>query len=157
MSTDTHPTVETRHRSGFVGFLTSAPGVITACAGLLTAGVGAYQVMQGGGDAPPDITIVMPSPAPADPATSIDPGTAESYASTDVAYDETQQLIDQCATGDDYACTMILDALASECYDGYGGSCDVLYWVSPVDSDYEAYGATCGGRFDWEYAGSCGA
>ena len=39
-----------------------------------------------------------------------------------------------------------LDALAQSCFDGDLVACDHLYLQSPVDSDYEAYGDTCGGR-----------
>jgi hypothetical protein len=38
------------------------------------------------------------------------------------------------------------DDLAEECFDGDFASCDTLYSDTPADSDYEAYGATCGGR-----------
>jgi hypothetical protein len=40
------------------------------------------------------------------------------------------------------------DALAFECEAGQMQSCDDLYQESPVGSEYELYGATCGGRFD---------
>ena len=39
-----------------------------------------------------------------------------------------------------------LDALADECFDGRLRSCDDLFSDSPVGSDYEVYGVTCGGR-----------
>lgn len=38
-----------------------------------------------------------------------------------------------------------LDELWLECSDGDGASCDLMYQISPVGSDYEAYGWTCGG------------
>jgi hypothetical protein len=45
--------------------------------------------------------------------------------------------------------------LYSDCTNGDMYSCDTLYWISPVGSDDEAYGATCGGLFfDWQY-GTC--
>lgn len=44
--------------------------------------------------------------------------------------------------GDDPA----LNALAQECFDGTMSACDDLWSMSPVDSDYESYGDTCGGR-----------
>lgn len=46
-----------------------------------------------------------------------------------------------------------LDALAQDCFDGDFGACDQLFFDSPVDSDYEAYGDSCGGRN--EPAGLC--
>ena len=39
-----------------------------------------------------------------------------------------------------------LDALAQECFEGDFGACDQLFFDSPIDSDYEAYGDSCGGR-----------
>ena len=39
-----------------------------------------------------------------------------------------------------------LDALAQDCFDGDFGACDQLFFDSPAESDYEAYGDSCGGR-----------
>ena len=39
-----------------------------------------------------------------------------------------------------------LDALAQDCFEGDFGACDQLFFDSPVDSDYGAYGDSCGGR-----------
>lgn len=47
-----------------------------------------------------------------------------------------------------------LDALGASCEGGDLVGCDVLYAISPVDSDAEAYGSTCGGRND-EVDGEC--
>ncbi len=44
--------------------------------------------------------------------------------------------------------------LRSACGDGDWAACDELYWTSPVDSDDEAFGATCGNRESWQ-AGTC--
>ena len=44
--------------------------------------------------------------------------------------------------GDDDA----LDALALDCFGGDLLACDHLFLQSPVGSEYEAYGDTCGGR-----------
>jgi hypothetical protein len=38
------------------------------------------------------------------------------------------------------------DALAESCFDGDMAACDILYLETPVDSNSEAYGDTCGGR-----------
>jgi hypothetical protein len=46
--------------------------------------------------------------------------------------------------GDDPA----LDALWDACADGDMVACDELYWSTPVGSEYEAFGATCGERSD---------
>lgn len=47
-----------------------------------------------------------------------------------------------------------LDELADACEDGDWEACDELWWQSPIDSDYEELGGTCGGRGDY-MAGSC--
>jgi hypothetical protein len=60
-----------------------------------------------------------------------------------------------CASGWLDSCVPLLDQLVGDCYYGDPYSCDAVYWISPVGSDYEAYGATCGGRFGWEYVGRC--
>lgn len=48
-----------------------------------------------------------------------------------------------------------LDTLADDCFGGDIGACDDLYLRSPVDSPYEAYGATCGGRLALPSDGGC--
>jgi len=68
------------------------------------------------------------------------PATAELAAPTDPA-----------GLGDD----PVADALAAACFGGVLSSCDDLYWRSPVDSDYETYGSTCGGRLTEGVAGLC--
>jgi hypothetical protein len=40
--------------------------------------------------------------------------------------------------------------LAADCEDGDLAACDDLYAVTPIDSDFEAYGQTCGGRIPVE-------
>ncbi|MBK9179162.1 MAG: hypothetical protein IPM45_06225 [Acidimicrobiales bacterium] len=52
--------------------------------------------------------------------------------------------------GDDW----YLDHLWDHCYSGDWAACDQLYWESPVDSEYETYGSTCGYTLDW-MAGGC--
>lgn len=39
-----------------------------------------------------------------------------------------------------------LDALHDACGAGDGAACESLFWEAPVGSDYEEFGATCGGR-----------
>lgn len=54
--------------------------------------------------------------------------------------------------GDDAA----LDALWQACSAGDGQACDDLYWDSPIDSEYEAFGNTCGYRFpEADAPGTC--
>jgi hypothetical protein len=49
------------------------------------------------------------------------------------------------------------DRLAQGCRFGDLDSCDELFYETPVGSDYERYGTTCGGRTDDEYYGTCAA
>ena len=50
------------------------------------------------------------------------------------------------------------DGLAESCFEGALTDCDLLYRQSEVGSDYEAYGATCGGRdLDATTPGDCDA
>lgn len=45
---------------------------------------------------------------------------------------------------------------AQECFDGDLGACDDLFLDTPVGSDFETYGTTCGGRTgDDELSGNC--
>ena len=39
-----------------------------------------------------------------------------------------------------------LEDLADGCFEGDMEACDAVYFESPIDSGYEAYGETCGGR-----------
>lgn len=47
------------------------------------------------------------------------------------------------------------DSLADDCFGGDFGACDDLYLQTPVDSAYEAYGSTCGGRLENDSDGRC--
>jgi hypothetical protein len=42
-----------------------------------------------------------------------------------------------------------LDLLWFGCQDGFGVDCDDLFALAPFDSDYEAFGGTCGFRFEF--------
>ncbi len=145
------------------GFFTTLPGILTAVAGLITAVTGAVGIyLSQGDDRSTEDTPTSALPSTTDQAEPVpdDSGQADldglpagfTQASVD---DEVSALIDECAGGDAGACTTLLDTLAVECSQGYGISCDYLYYVSPVGSAYEDYGATCGGRYDWTYVGVC--
>ncbi len=56
---------------------------------------------------------------------------------------------DSSGTGgaDTYGSDPTLDALWDACEGGDGAACDDLYFQSPIGSDYEAFGDTCGRRF----------
>ena len=145
-------------RGGFLGFLTTLPGILTAAAGVISAAGGILYVVNDKGPssnpagATYNITLQggsVPSGSGQVDTSSLSTGV---HASVD---DQASVLINDCASGNPNACTTLLDQLAQECYDGYGISCDVLYEVSASGSDYQAYGATCGGRYDWTYADAC--
>jgi hypothetical protein len=150
-------------RGGFLGFLTTIPGILTAVAAIITATGGVYVASNHGNSSPVPVNLIMP-PNGSVPTTttSIDPDSLRlSGASADVSTlgskDPVQDLLDQCAAGDAVSCASILDTLARECEDGAGISCDVLYELSPAGSDYEAYGASCGYRWPYDdYADRCG-
>jgi hypothetical protein len=164
MTFDPYPTdVQSAPRGGFVGFLTTIPGILTAAAAVITAlSGGLFLVQDGNGSsesAATNITVeAQPAPDSSTPedATSIDAGTASAELGGAAVDDFTSTLMDDCAAGYVDRCQTLLDVLVDECYYGIGLSCDILYWATPVGSDYEDYGATCGGRFGWEYAGACG-
>lgn len=50
--------------------------------------------------------------------------------------------------GQSYGDNPVLDALWDRCEDGDGEACDELYFSSQVDSAYEEFGDTCGGRVE---------
>jgi hypothetical protein len=152
------PTEDTApQRGGFLGFLTTLPGVLTATAGVLSAAGTILYAVNDQGPTPPGggtYNITVQGGAVPSGAAQVDAGSLSSGLDASVD-DEMSGVVDSCANGDADACTTLLDQLAVECFDGYGTSCDVLYQISAVGSDYEAYGATCGGRYDWTYANSC--
>lgn len=149
-------TTDATERGGLLGFMTTIPGILTALAALVTAVGGIYLSNNDSQPPPPEITIINPGAMPEE--TIGDTGQLDLAAVGDTGGGTVvDQIIEDCAAGFWDACMQILDVLSQGCYEGNGQSCDVLYQVSPVGSDYEAYGATCGARFDWEYANTCGA
>jgi hypothetical protein len=160
----------TARRGGFIGFLTTIPGILTALAGLLTAAGGVYVATNDHSksttqpEAKP-VTVNLSVAGGAAPTVPADVGQqalrldnasgALGGIQDTSTGDPVQQLVDQCAQGSVEACSAILESLTQECYQGSGLSCDVLYAVSPVGSDYETYGATCGYRYSPDIAGGC--
>jgi hypothetical protein len=152
-------------QGGFLGFLTTLPGILTAGAAVITAVTGGVVLSNGhgsnghgedssGGGTTYNISVVG-EPVPA-ASGSVDPTSLSSSGLSDASADTgVDALVADCANGDADACTQLLDQLADECYQGYGLSCDVLYEISAEGSAYEDYGATCGGRYDWSYADLC--
>lgn len=167
-------------RGGLLGFLATIPGIITACAALITA-IGTVYVTNDDGS-PPDPTppVVQPTseppPSTSDPQPTLQPqdddgpepavsppvdedvaAVLDVDAFTGMGVDDSVQItLEDCAAGDLVACGTVLDTLSQECYGGFWLSCDVLYEVSPIGSAYEWYGGTCGGFFaDLTFAGVC--
>ena len=62
----------------------------------------------------------------------------------DAALEESVSDDDPMKFGDD----PYFDDLYTQCENGDGEACNVLYWESPLDSEYETFGLTCAGRFD---------
>lgn len=153
--------------------------MLTAVAAVVTAVGGLYFGFSGGGgdrdpvaaaDVRPDRDEVsestatgttLPPPDEPPPSDSVDPteidtGNLGGVDTADLGSD-VDRTIQDCSSGSADACLVLLDQLTDECATGAGVSCDALYFVSPVGSDYEFFGATCGGRFDASFAGSCSA
>jgi hypothetical protein len=149
-------------RRGLVGFLTSLPGILTASAGLVTAvtgGVGLYfsqddqPSVESGGTT---YNIAVEGGAIPYGGGEVDTASLGTTLSDTSMDGEVSALVDGCLNGHPGSCETLLYLLAEECRQGYGISCDVLYYISEVGSDYETYGATCGGRYAWHYAvGAC--
>lgn len=160
---------ETREaRGGFIGFWTTLPGLLTAVAAVLTAAGGFYFASRSHDTSPPPPTppdarqVVInfttsggdAPPVPSDvSASELRLSRVDVTAASPVA--DVHHLIDRCGSGDDSACSEILDGLVKECDGGYGVSCDMLYEISEPGSDYESFGATCGLRLDMSYAERC--
>ncbi len=155
--------------NGFLRFWTSVPGVLTAVAAVITA-VGSiyFTSASGSSPSPPPVPPTNPTPmvvvnlsqaaaaAPAVsgqiPASQLDLTQVESNISLDSAG---VSLLNRCADGDNSACLQIVEGLINECDQGYGISCDALYEISPAGSEYQWFGATCGGRVSSSYADRC--
>ena len=151
------PPQGTPRRGGFMGFMTSLPGVLTALAGLVTAATGGVGLYLSRDDGPPpggDIYVFEAAPVP-EGTGAVDAG-GLGAGLPDASGAEATALVDGCLNGDPNACDALLYLLAEECYAGYLISCDALYQISAYGSAFEDYGATCGGRYDdWTYAGVC--
>lgn len=154
---------ERNQPSGFLGFMSTVPGILTAVAAVLTALGTVYVGVQNNASngaqplpTPPPTTITVTPTARPGADSSVDPSSVRVGAGSNLPSDDpAARLLSRCAQGEEDACLQILDILANECYDGDGLSCDVLFQLSPVGSDYEAFGATCGARFSTQYAGRC--
>jgi hypothetical protein len=146
-------------RGGFVGFMTSLPGVLTAVAGLITAASGGlglyYSQGDDGGGGGGETIIYTPAPVPEGDG-QVDTEDLDAGLPDASADDEITALADGCLAGVQSDCDTLLYVVAMSCSDGDMTGCDALFLISAYGSEYEDYGATCGGRFyDWTYAGDC--
>jgi hypothetical protein len=71
-------------------------------------------------------------------------------AATTTTINEIEDSLPESVTSDafTYGDDPALDQLWDACEAGDGGACDELFFSSPVDSEYEEFGDTCGNRFD---------
>lgn len=127
-----------RHRSAVVALLGVAALALAAC------GSGVQETSVDTGAAP---TVELPDATVPDATTTTEGEAATTTTEADVtdttaAPDDVPEAEEPGDLGDDAA----LDALAQDCFDGDFGACDQLFFDSPADSDYEAYGDSCGGR-----------
>jgi hypothetical protein len=156
---DSPPSANVPQRGGFLGFLGTIPGILTAFAGVITALASLSYIAYLSSQQPsvPDQPPVSEQQVPDAP---VDAGTVATRAeAVPVAYDpmlsdQANALLTDCANGYLDQCDDLLYLLADDCTYGDAYSCDTLYLISPVGSDYEAYGATCGGLVEWQY-GRC--
>ena len=80
----------------------------------------------------------------------------DALARCDISLETLVELGRAAGSSDDQAAVdEMVDAYRSDCADGDMLSCDLLYLSSPIGSDDEEFGATCGGRTDGSSANSC--
>lgn len=155
MGVEAPPSADVSQRGGFLGFLGTLPGILTAVAGVITALATLYAVDAGtpSPEAPPEVERPVPT-APVDADSVATRAESAPAAGDAVLSDPATDLLTDCVNGFVDSCETLLYLLAEDCFYGDPYSCDALYWFSPVGSVYEAYGATCGGSFTWQY-GRC--
>lgn len=73
---------------------------------------------------------------------------------TPTAYIDEDDILDEFPDGYTFGDDNYLDRLWRSCERGVFEDCDTLYYESPVGSEYEWYGATCGG-FIFDIPASC--
>jgi hypothetical protein len=151
-------------RGGFLGFLSTIPGILASAAALITAigtTAGVYLAnadASGSGEPPPTVATSQPAPEPEpepapEPAPEPEP---EPAPEPEPEPEPEPDPYDECFAGDLEACGEVLDILDADCLAGDPLSCDWLYLASPSGSAYEWVGGTCGWYFeDLSYAGFC--
>lgn len=68
---------------------------------------------------------------------------AEGYLLQDLMNDAVEDII---SSGGKYGDDPYLDSLYNQCADGDDWACQTLWEESPIDSEYESFAITCGGR-----------
>ena len=173
MGVDAPPSADVPQRGGF---LTTVPGILTGVAGIMTGLAALYAVYVSSSPAeqtPPAPPTPVSTSAPAPPTPEVPaPPTPEVPASVDAGSVATRAngvqaadvamlsnaaigLWTDCASGWLDSCVPLLDQLVGDCSYGDPYGCDALYVISPVGSDYEDYGRTCGYQSDSEYSRWC--
>jgi len=150
--------VDVPPRGGVLGFLNSVPGILTGVGAVITAVGTVYGIHLAG--SPSGSPLDQPSASPPPAQVPVDATSVAAQADTapvadDALGDEVTALMNGCANGSADDCANLIYVLTRGCQEGDPWRCDLLYYITPVGSDYEAYGATCGYRFGWEYAGRC--
>ena len=67
-------------------------------------------------------------------------------AEADVLQDLMDGVEDVISSGGNYGDDPYLDSLYNQCADGDDWACQLLWEESPIDSEYESFALTCGGR-----------
>ena len=157
---DAPPSADVPRRGGFLGFLGTMPGILTAVAGVISALATLYAVAASRSSQQTTGSEQTSGSDQSVPDAPVDAGTVSTRAETvPVTYDpmlsdDANALLTDCANGYLDSCDDLLFVLADDCSYGDAYSCDALYLISPMGSDYEAFGATCGGLVEWQY-GRC--
>ncbi len=109
-----------------------------------------------GGEVGVEVSVAEPTPGPTEPA--VDPTqepTPEPSATPEATPGLGEGVGDIPAVGT-YGSDPYLDGLYDDCAAADMDACDALYADSPFDSEYEAFGGSCGGQFDDIVSQYCG-
>ena len=134
------------------------PALLLLAAGALILSACGSGVSESGNEGAADVEVTVPDLTVPDATTSTTSEGADTTTTTDGGATDTTAGagagdVPEPTSPDGLGDDPELDALAQDCFDGDFSACDQLFFESPVDSDYEAYGDSCGGRN--EPAGLC--
>jgi hypothetical protein len=149
-------------RGGFMSFWGTLPGVLTALAGLVTAVGGIYiasaQSTQEALPPPTTTQTSVISNHSLEPPVVFLPVPISPSELQDAQVDEPEltDRLEGCADGNIADCERLIEELVWDCDYGDSDACNALWELSPMGSDLEDFGGTCGYRLDdWSYAGQC--